>query len=380
VKTGIYLDNAATTLVKPPAVADAMRRAVGTLASPGRGGHPASMRAAEAAFACRQAAAELFHLENPEMVVITSNATHGLNMAIKTLAGPGERVVISGYEHNAVTRPLAALGVRLAVAGTDLFSPEQALRDFEAQITPDTRLVVVCHVSNVFGYALPIRQISALCRVRGVPLVIDAAQSAGILTLDAEALGAAFIAMPGHKGLYGPQGTGLLLCGRTPKPLLDGGTGSDSRSQEMPANLPDRGEAGTHNMPGIAGLTEGLRFVRKKGAAAILAHEQALLKAAVQGLARIQGVHAFSAPEPQDQAGVLSFVVRGMDCEAAAAELARLGVAVRAGLHCAPRAHLSGGTWESGTVRISFSAFNTKRDVDGFLNKLEYISKKVIKL
>jgi selenocysteine lyase/cysteine desulfurase len=216
----IYLDSAATTLQKPPAVARAVSSAVGRLATPGRGGHVPAMRAAETAFLCRQAAAELFQVESPEQVVFTSNATHGLNLAIHSLLKPGDAVVISGYEHNAVTRPLHALGVNVRVAAGPLFDPEAQVRAFERQLDETVRAVICNHVSNVFGFILPVEGIAALCRERGIPFVLDASQSAGCLPVHMGELGAAFVAMPGHKGLYGPQGTGLLLCGAETHPLL----------------------------------------------------------------------------------------------------------------------------------------------------------------
>ena len=218
-------------------------------------------------------------------------------------------------------------------------------------------------MSNVFGFVLPVGEIAALCRARGIPFVLDASQSAGCLPVRMGELGAAFIAMPGHKGLYGPQGTGLLLCGAETKPLLQGGTGSASALQDMPEFLPDRLEAGTHNMPGIAGLLEGLRYVRAQGTERILAHERRLLRPAGEALARIPGITVFQAEEPAAQAGVLSFRIDGMDCEAAGEALGRRGIAVRAGLHCAPLAHRSAGTLETGTVRVSVSAFNTAQEL-----------------
>ena len=365
----IYLDSAATTLQKPPAVSQAVTRAMKCMASPGRGGHRPAMLAAETAFACRQAAARLFHMDNPGQVVLTFNATHGLNIAIKTLVRPGDTVLISGYEHNAVTRPLAAIGgVTIRTARSPLFQPEELLRSFAAQMTPEVSCVICTHVSNVFGYILPVEEIALLCRRRGVPFVLDASQSAGCLPVDMAELGAAFAAMPGHKGLYGPQGTGLLLCGGgAVRTLLEGGTGSASLQQEMPEFLPDRLEAGTHNIPGAAGLLEGLRFVLRKGTGTILRHEQGLCARAAEGLARMDGVTVFAAPSPEGQGGVLSFTAEGTDCEDVGQALGRMGIAVRAGLHCAPLAHCTAGTLETGTVRVSFSAFNTPQEVDRFL-------------
>lgn len=368
----IYLDSAATTLQKPPAVARAVSSAVGRLATPGRGGHVPAMRAAETAFLCRQAAAELFQVESPEQVVFTSNATHGLNLAIHSLLKPGDAVVISGYEHNAVTRPLTAIpDVTVKVADAPLFQPEAMLERFGALLTPEVSCVICCHVSNVFGYILPVAGIAALCRERGVPLILDASQSAGALPVHMDTLQAAFIAMPGHKGLYGPQGTGILLCAAPVKPLLEGGTGSHSVRQEMPEFLPDRLEAGTHNVPGIAGLLEGLRFVLRKGPERILDHERRLAAQCAAGLSRMKGVTVFSSPHLEHQAGVLSFQVDGQDCEEVGDRLGRQGIAVRSGLHCAPLSHRTAGTLERGTVRASFSAFNSSNDVRALLQALE---------
>ena len=242
----IYLDSAATTFQKPPTVETAMVDALRTMSSPGRGGYPAAMAAADAAFDCRSELAELYGLKNPEQVVFTLNATHALNIAVKTLVPPGGRVVISGYEHNAVTRPLAALEADVTIAEAPLFHPEAVSESFAGLVDSGVDAVICSHVSNVFGFIQPVEAVAAVCRARGVPLIVDDSQAAGVLPLNLTELGAAFVAMPGHKGLYGPQGTGVLLCGEgvTPRTLLEGGTGSLSIQQEMPEFLPDRLEAG----------------------------------------------------------------------------------------------------------------------------------------
>ena len=355
----IYLDNAATTLIKPASVGMAVSAAMRSLATPGRGGHAPAMRAAETVYACREEAAALFHLADPERVVFTLNATHALNLAIRSLAKPGDPVVISGYEHNAVTRPLHALGAKLRVAGAGPFDRQRILTDFE-RLLPGAKLAVCTHVSNVFGYTLPVYELAELCREKGVPLIVDASQSAGVLELDMERLGAAFLAMPGHKSLFGPQGTGLLLCAAEGEPLLFGGSGSDSVPQTMPDYLPDRLEAGTQNVCGIAGLLEGLRYVRQKGTAEILRHERGLLRRMLDGLAGTE-YELFTGGE---QTGVLSLRCARCDSESLAAALAERGICVRAGLHCAPLAHRSAGTLESGTVRFSFSPFVTGEQID----------------
>lgn len=364
----IYLDSAATTFQKPLSVSYAMQRAMRTMSSPGRGGYAAARAAEETAFRCRSLAAELFGVPSPEQVVFASNATHALNIAIRSLVPEGGRVAVSGYEHNAVTRPLHALGARIKVAASPLFDRAALLRAFENSISPELDAVVCTHVSNVFGFVLPIEEIAALCRAERVPLIVDASQSAGILPFELDTLGAAFIAMPGHKGLYGPQGTGLLLCAHDAAPLLYGGTGSASLEQTMPDFLPDRLEAGTHNVPGIAGLLAGVRFVEEIGVDAIREHERALCRQAGEGLAAIPGLEVFRGP---GQTGVLSFRHREIPAETLGETLSRRGIALRTGLHCAPLAHESAGTLETGTLRASFSLFNREEEVEAFLAAVE---------
>lgn len=358
----IYLDSAATSLLKPPSVARATAMAMRTMASPGRGGHSAAMRAADTVFACREAAAELFHVSEPERVVFTMNATHALNIAIHSLVSPGDPVVISGYEHNSVTRPLYALGAQVRVAESPLFDPDAAVDAFRRAL-PGAKAAVCTMVSNVFGYLLPVREIAELCAAAGVPLIVDASQTAGCVPLDASALGAAFVAMPGHKGLLGPQGTGILLCFAQPEPLLCGGTGSQSVLQAMPEELPDRLEAGTHNVPGIAGLLAGIRYLSAQGVGNIAQREHRLAQRLTVQLRTEERLEVFAAPDPACQTAVLSVRCRGMDSELLAQKLARYGIAVRAGLHCAPVAHRTAGTLETGTVRLSLSPFNTDAEI-----------------
>lgn len=365
----IYLDNAATTLIKPVSVGQAMLRAMQSCASPGRGGHSAAMRASELVYRCREKAAELFHVPDPAKVVFTMNATHGLNIAIRSLAKAGTRVLISGYEHNAVTRPLTQIGAQMLIARSPLFDREACLHAFEEQID-NTELVVCTMVSNVFGFILPIEEIAALCRSRNVPLIVDASQAAGILNVDFEALSAAFAAMPGHKGLLGPQGTGLLLCGDAGEPLIAGGSGSDSLQQVMPAYLPDRLEAGTHNVPGIAGLLAGMEYIRERGTKEIMDYEHGLLLEAVGQLSEMDGIESFAGPSGT-QSGVLSFCIRNLDCDEAAQRLSERGICLRSGLHCAPLAHRSAGTLDTGTLRMSFSPFVSARELDRACEELK---------
>ena len=343
----IYLDNGATSFPKPQAVSQAVARALEQGANPGRGGYGAAMEAGNLVLNCREAAGRLFHCK-PEQVVLTGNCTQGLNIAIGSLIKEGDRVLISGFEHNAVVRPLYARKVDLRIAGRRLFQWEEILESFRRELRRGVDAAVFTYVSNVFGYILPVEKLAALCREAGVPFILDAAQAAGSLKVSME-LGADFIAMPGHKGLLGPQGTGLLLCGQPGKPLLYGGTGSQSRSHEMPQDLPERLEPGTLNVPGAAGLAAGISIVERKGTDAIFRREHTQAEKLSREL-RDLGFRVFAG---EHQAGTVSFQGR-RDCEEIAAYLGKRGIAVRAGLHCAPLAHESAGTIAQGTVRVSF--------------------------
>ena len=364
----IYLDNGATSLHKPPEVARAVSWAIRNCANPGRGGHKAAMLGAETVYRCRELAGEMFSCQ-PEQVVFTSNCTHGLNIAIHSLVKPGSKVAVTGFEHNAVVRPLYARGVKVIPAGRKLFDWEDTLERFESALKQGVSAAVFTHCSNVFGYILPVEEMAKMCRERGIPFVIDAAQSAGTIPVSLEKLGADFIAMPGHKGLLGPQGTGILLCSATPKPLLQGGTGSHSQSHEMPAELPDMLEAGTLNVPGIAGLGASLQWLKRRKNERIQQREKQAAECCIKGLKKL-GYRVFSG---ENQSGTVSFV-GNTDCEELAEKLAQKGVAVRAGLHCAPLAHESAGTLGSGTVRLSFGQDASVKQAEEFLKIMKEIS------
>ena len=344
----IYLDNGATSLHKPQCVFEAVKQAMDTCANPGRGGHRPAMEAARTVLRCRETASKMFDCD-PEQVVFTSNCTHGLNIAISSLVKPHSRVAVSGFEHNAVIRPLYRIADEILICGRKFFDWDDTLAEFEKALKKGVDAAVFTHVSNVFGYILPVEEMAILCRQYGVPFIIDAAQSAGVLSVRLKTLGADFIAMPGHKGLLGPQGTGILLCNAIPEPLIAGGTGSLSRELQMPDFLPDRAEAGTLNVPGIAGLDAGMKYLERIGVDKILNREQQETKRCVQGLLNM-GYQVFYG---EHQSGTISFVP-DMDCEQGAYMLSQRGVAVRAGLHCAPVAHESAGTLDSGTIRVSF--------------------------
>lgn len=368
----IYFDSAATTLQKPKEVPMAVARAIQRCASPGRGDYAASGAAEEVLYRCREELCGLFELDDPTKVIFTLNATHALNLAIRSLVKPGSCVLISGWEHNAVTRTLHSIpGVEVLVAEAPLFDDAKTVAAFSKQMEMQPSVVICTCVSNVFGYILPIAQISKLCMQNQIPLILDASQAAGCIPLSAKKIRADFIAFPGHKGLYGPQGTGALLCTGVLKPnaLLTGGTGSESVNQQMPDYLPDLGEAGTHNVAGIAGLLEGVRFVRRLGVGQIAKHEQKLLHRLATQLPKSLPLTPFLSPY-QNQSGVLSLRCDGFDCQQFAGVLGRNGICVRAGLHCAPLAHKNACTLDCGTLRVSFSAFNHPEEIDRFIHAM----------
>lgn len=363
----IYLDHGATSFHKPESVYRAVTQAMRTCANPGRGGYEAARRAADVVYNCRETAGELFGCR-PEQVVLTANCTHGLNIAIRSLVKPGARVVVSGFEHNAVMRPLYALGADITVAGRRLFDWDDTLEAFRHALQAGQDAAVFTHVSNVFGYVLPVGEMAALCREYGVPFILDAAQSAGTLPVNLKELGAEYIAVPGHKGLLGPQGTGLLLCAGNAAPLLYGGTGSESMRHDMPDLPPERLEAGTQNVPGAAGLAAGMQHVMHYGLERTFAAEHRQVLRCISGLREL-GFRVFSG---EHQAGTVSFLPSA-DCEEAAQQLARRGIAVRAGLHCAPLAHESAGTLDTGTVRVSFGPDASDAQTNAMLTALRLL-------
>ncbi len=368
----IYLDSAATTLQKPKSVYMAVSKAIDTMASPGRGCHRPAMLAADCVLDCREAIAKYFKVPDLENVIFTFNATHALNIAIHSLVSPGDKVVISGYEHNSVVRPLNAIGAKTYQVRAPLFQPVEMLQGFAKNLR-GAKCAVCTHVSNAFGYILPIEEIADLCARRGVPLIIDASQSAGVLPIDYTALNAAFIAMPGHKGLLGPQGTGVLLCNGETKPLLHGGTGSNSSDSLMPDFLPERLEAGTHNVPGIAGLLEGVKYLNALPEGAVLAHERQLRELLCARLKTLPNLKIYYARNSALQTGVLSMVPKCMEVDELSARLGILGICTRAGLHCTPLSHETVGTDGTGTLRVSFSPFNTLAEVTIAAEKIKNI-------
>lgn len=348
-------------------------------ANPGRGGHRASVRAGETVYAARQKAADFFGAAGADQVVFTASCTSALNMAIKGNVQSGDHMIISSMEHNAVARPAYALhkrGVQVDVAEVIFGDPAATVRSFERLIRAKTKLIVCTHSSNVTGEVMPIAQLGALCRSRGILFVVDAAQTAGVLEIDVQKMNIDYLCVAPHKGLYAPMGTGILVAQKVPETtIIEGGTGVASAMPTQPWELPERLEAGTVNLPGIAGIAAGLDFVRQKGPEKLYRHELELIRQAYSGLSKIRGVRLYT---PMPAAGrftpVLSFNLRDQNSNSVAAALDKMGICARGGLHCAPSAHKRLGTLETGTVRISTAVFNTPREIEQLVQSVWRIS------
>lgn len=364
----IYLDNAATSFPKPPQVIRAMTDALQNFgANPGRGGHQLALRAGKTVEKCREAAAAFLGVPSPERVIFTRNCTESLNIAITGMLHKGDEVICSHGEHNAVMRPLERFVNRGDITVKVLRPDERGLVPVDSlrrAITSRTGLVIICHASNVTGVIQPVRELGAICHERGVPFLVDAAQTAGVLDVTLDGLNADMIAMPGHKGLLGPHGTGLLALrdGIDPEPLILGGTGSASESVRQPELLPDRYESGTLNLPGIAGLLAGIEFVAKQRED-IHRYEKALNDRLRRQLTQIPGLRILGN-EAAPRVGMTSVVPEGGDSAALADALDATGVAVRGGLHCAPAIHSYLGTMRSGAVRFAPGPYNTEQEID----------------
>lgn len=378
----IYLDNAATSWPKPPEVIQAMtdflHHAGG---NPGRSGHRLSIEAARVVYDARESIAELFGAPDPLRIVFTQNVTQAINTALLGILRPGDRVVTTGIEHNAVMRPLRALekeGISVAVVPC---APDGSLdpADVEAAVAAGARLVVINHASNVTGTLLPVREVARIAHRAGALLLVDAAQSAGVVPIDVESSGIDLLAFTGHKGLFGPPGTGGLIIGdrvdvREMEPLLRGGTGSNSEHEEQPGDLPDKFESGTPNGPGIAGLGAGVRFVLGKGVDPIRGHEAELTRALVAGLSTIPGVCTYGPDDASQRTAVVSFAVPGRRVSEIGLRLDQeFGILCRVGLHCAPAMHRTLGTYPEGTVRIAPGFFSTADDIRITLEAIERV-------
>ena len=366
----VYLDNAATSWPKPDTVyqaVDHFMREIG--ASPGRGGHRQEEQAQRIADETRAALAQLFHAPDPQGVAFTLNATQAINMALKGLLRPGDHVITSSIEHNAMWRPLKAVekrGVEMTAAPC---APDGTLDPaaVESALQPNTRLIAMLHASNVLGTLLPIADVGEIAHRHGALLLVDAAQTAGAYPIDMQAMGIDLLAFAGHKGTYGPHGTGGLVVrpGIELETWVEGGSGIQSRPDTMPEELPMRLEAGTQNAAGLAGLLAGVRFVLEQGVERIRAHEMALAGRLIERLRAIPGLAILGPVDPQKRTAVVAITVDDYSPDQLAAVLDKVfSVATRAGLHCAPQAHRAAGTLECGALRFSPGDFNTAEEID----------------
>jgi len=380
----IYLDNAASTWPKPPQVKQAMVECLDEYAAnPGRGGHQLAMRASKALYFTRSKLAQLFNVSNPNDIVFTSNATSALNQGIKGLLRPKDHVITTTLEHNSVRRPLEYLKstkeIEISyVAPRKDFSFD--ITDFEKQIKSNTALIVVTHSSNLTGTLVPIKEIGSICKKYHIPFMVDASQTAGVFPIDVQSMNIQLLAFPGHKGLYGPQGTGGLYIDPQLElePLYHGGTGSHSEWIEQPSTRPDRYESGTANTVGIAGLGAGVNFILETGLETIREKEMLLTTELLERLEGISGVNLYGQVKDIERSAVVAFNIKGLDASEAAFILDKqYQIAVRAGYHCTPLGHETMGTMNEGAIRASFGYFNEMSDVDALEIAVREIVKQV---
>ncbi len=374
----IYLDNAATSFPKPEAVyrrVDHILRNIG--GNPGRSSHRMALEAGRVIFDARESLARLFNIPDASRIAFTKNATEAVNIALKGLrCRAGDHVVTTSMEHNSVARPLWRLEreglrvTRVRCSKDGFIEP----RDIKRALTARTKLIVIVHASNVFGTIQPVAEIGLIARGRGIPFMVDAAQTAGAIPIDVREMNIDLLAATGHKALFGPQGTGFLYVkeGMELDPLVDGGTGDMDAVLEMP----DRMEAGTINTPGIGGLGEGVEFIMEKGIKGIREHEESLTARIIDGLTAMEGVEIIGRPDPSTRVSLVSFNIRGMDpVEAGMRFDKEFSIMVRCGTHCAPEAHRTAGTYPQGAVRVSPGLFNTSSDIEEFLKALRAMAK-----
>lgn len=377
----VYLDNAATTFPKPECVytaIDHFNRNLG--GNPGRGSHQATLNAGSVVMEAREALADMFNIADGSRIAFTLNITEAINLALKGILLPGDHIITSGMEHNAVARPLhvlSGLGVewtRVNCTNDGSLDPE----DIRRAIKPNTRLICLLHASNVTGTIMPINEVGAIARENGIIFMVDSAQSAGVLPLDTEEQNIDILAFTGHKALFGPQGTGGLYVrpGIIIKPLKEGGTGSLSESLVHPEYMPDRLESGTLNTPGIAGLAAGVNFIKQVGINHIRQHELKLAQVLLEELRGIPGVSVYGPGDPSRRVAVVAFNIVDRDCGDVSMHLdLRFGIIARSGLHCAPLAHQTIGSFESGSCRLSPGYFNTMADIELAIKAINQLSR-----
>jgi len=374
----IYLDNAATTWPKPnETIEEVVKSMKFYAANPGRSGHKMAIMAQEKLYDCRELVADFFGIENPANVVFTQNATMSLNLAIKGILREGDHAICTVMDHNSVLRPLHALVPKIEISIADADSEGYvSSASVERLIQPNTRLVVMPHVSNVTGTIMPIEDVAKICRQRGILFLVDASQSAGIIDINMKNLGIDLLAAPGHKGLYGPMGTGVLVINTSQDivPIISGGTGSYSKELIQPSEMPDRLESGTLNLPGICGLGGGIRYINKVGITNVYEHEMKLTSYLLEGLGNIKDINIIGRKTTWGRTGVVSFTHNQKDSVAISEHLnVSFSIASRAMYHCAYKAHVALGTADSGTVRISPGIFNNLGEIKLLLYSLNHM-------
>lgn len=375
----IYLDNAATSFPKPEEVYKAVDKCLREYsANPGRSGHKLALKAGRAIYETRELICRLFNIDNPMQIIFTSNATDSLNLAIKGVLKRGDHVITSSMEHNSLIRPIKTLE-KIGVENTIIDCSKQGfinVDDIKKAIKKNTRLIAITHASNVTGTIMPIGQIGKLAKDNGILLLVDAAQTAGVYDIDVKSMNIDLLAFPGHKGLMGPQGTGALYIreGVELIQMKEGGTGSKSESLLQPQITPDRYESGTPNTPGIVGMGTGIKFILETGINKIREHEEKLTDFMLSELKKINQVKVYGAKDSKKQASVISLNIGDLDSSEVSYILDQaFDIAVRSGLHCAPLAHKTLGTFEQGTVRFSIGYFNKRKDVEDALTAIKKI-------
>lgn len=380
-----YLDNAATSFPKPPEVyGEVMRSLMLYGGNAGRGSHRLSLAAADKIYECRALAAEMLGVSDPERIFFTLNATFGLNTVIKGLLGRGDHVLISDMEHNAVFRPVYRLGkegvVSYSVYKSFMTDPqrsdEKICKGILGALRRNTKMVICNHHSNICSARMPIEKIGDICRRAGVLFVVDAAQSAGHEEINVDRMGISALCVPAHKGLYGPQGCGIVALGKgvLPLSLAEGGNGVNSLDGDMPPFSPERYEAGTLPTPAIAGLYQGMSFVKDVGIDEIWRREKELFSMTRERLETVKRVKIYL---PEISGAILSFNVDGLSADKVGALLDKRGICVRSGYHCSALGHKAMGTLENGTVRVSFGAFNDPEDADALYRAVKEIAEEM---
>lgn len=376
----IYLDNGATSFPKPKGMIEAMDACMlSYCGNPGRSGHDLSTRTGEEVYQARKTLADFFKIKNPERVIFTNNTTEALNLAIKGVLSRGDHVITTAMEHNSVLRPIRALaeeGVSRTIVPCGLDGSLEISR-VEKAIRPNTKLIVCTQASNVTGTIMPVKKLAALCCRRNLLFLVDGAQGAGHLPMDVD--GIDMLAVPGHKGLLGPLGTGMLYVreGISLKQMIQGGTGTASKDLIQPKELPEGYEAGTINAPGIIGLGYSAAFVQKIGVSTIREHQRELTGILDEGLRNMKNVTVYGPSDCRKKVGIVTFNIKGYDCEETASLLNdEYGIAVRGGYHCAGLAHKTIGTWDTGAVRMSMGMYNNERQMKIAVDAIHAISKK----